>query len=321
MKTLFFVLLSLASLSAQTLGTVGSVTPASCIGAGYVSKSCFHAVVSCPGTKDLGLTFAYTNPQPQKASALFFNGSGGTQPNGSGFQSTFTPVGIQIIQVAWDSMWEDTGLTTKNVLAAACRGATVGKYIHDNVHKTGKFGVQGSSAGSGLLAYWLAWYGGASLIDNAQFLSGPVFANIDQGCKVPKAVNISIAPTSGKAWSDMPWYGGPAFSVGQFTGHKCQPSNQTSAADSAAWLAQSVVHTGAVLSYSTPVAQWLCTPGPQQNNSAAQGFLFSSVVTSAKVVTGVNNCGGNEGVGTGTTQAGVRGSVDISNDMVKKLTQ
>jgi len=70
-----------------------------------------------------------------------------------------------------------------NIRTAACRPATFLHWVkgtpgNPGLWTQGGMCAQGASAGSGGLAYALAWYGEGSDLDKAVFLSGPVFSDI-----------------------------------------------------------------------------------------------------------------------------------------------
>jgi hypothetical protein len=258
--------------------------------------NCFAAQVSCPNTQNLSLTFGYLNPagivpgvtQP-KGAVVFFNGSGGTTPGGSGYDDTYFRSGYAIVQMAWADDWEQTydpfGSGTPlygNIQNAGCRPATFLNYVYGGFFATvlssnsqAGFCAQGTSAGSAQIVYSLAYYGAGSWLDNVELTSGPVFGDIKQGCEEPDAGPVVVCPSGqwgcqlggGSSWTLGPTYlAGPAPSVAQWTNDPyCQNTYPvaTPPASNARWLAQSIVDlgTGATPSYSYPataVSAWLC---------------------------------------------------------------
>jgi hypothetical protein len=250
---------------------------------------------------------------------VIFNGASGTTAGAQNYIAPYISAGFSTVQIAWATAWQDTGLNTKSILTAACRVATIGQYIHDNVYTTGGFAVQGGSGGAGAGGYWLAWYGGGNVIDNAELASGPVYSDIEQGCEVPLAPPVTIIPTDGTPWLDvMSYRGGPQNGVSTQTGYTCQPSKgSTSEAADASWLSQSIVQTGATLSYpNTNVSGWLCNNG--LNNSSGEAWLFYSQMTSPYSLTSLTGCTSAESVDEGLTPEGLTGTTAIINDMVTK---
>lgn len=109
--------------------------------------------------------------------------------------SDYATAGYAVVQTAWATDWEDTddglGMTAPppapSILNAACRPATFLNFIaNSSQYRTSGKGMcaQGASAGSGAVAYSMAWYGLGSQLNNVELLSGPVFSNIEIGCQV-----------------------------------------------------------------------------------------------------------------------------------------
>jgi hypothetical protein len=326
-----------------TPGSVINVAALSTCPTGYATgMSCSQATVVCPGTADLNVTYGYMAPPsgPINGTVFFHAGGSGDVPLGI---SEYIPpysntAGFALVQMAWASSWEDTGLTVKNVGVAACRPATLMNYIFQQVATPGGAKcAQGFSAGSAAVGYALAWYGAGSYLDNAELLSGPVFSDIEQGCMVPQPPQLSVCtpgqfgcPTNiNSEFLDFPAYdtggSGTATGVGLITGDaSCDGSANTTPQSNANWKAMSIVNGTTTPSFSYPktaMAGWVCNNG--LNPSAAQGDLFYQQFTGPGQTAGfslypVTNCLQAEGVGSGTVDSlgGEIGSVAISNDMI-----
>jgi hypothetical protein len=325
----------------SALGSVINVAALPTCPTGYATgMSCSQATVVCPGTADLNVTYGYMAPPsgPINGTVFFHAGGSGDVPLGI---SEYIPpysstAGFALVQMAWASSWEDTGLTVKNVGVAACRPATLMNYIFQQVATPGGAKcAQGFSAGSAAVGYALAWYGAGRYLDNVELLSGPVFSDIEQGCMVPQPPQLSVC-TPGQfgcppnsEFPDFPSYdtgsSGTATGVGLITGDaSCDGSANTTAQSNANWKAMSIVNGTTKPSFSYPqtaVAGWVCNNG--LNPSAAQGDIFyqqftSSGQTAAFSLNPVTGCSGAEGVGSGTVASlgGEAGSVAISNDMI-----
>jgi len=214
------------------------------------------------------------------------------------------------------------------VKTAACRPATLLNFFHQNFYDgNGGMCAQGASAGSAAVAYSLTWYGASDYLDKVELLSGPVLSDISVGCSVPKVGALTVCSTGqfgceGAPWADKPQYvQGAQIAVGEWTGHTCQATTQTSAATNASWKAMSIVDGTLQANFfyaQTALAGWLCSNGV--NNSAAEGQIFyqqfsSRAQTAEYSVTRVDGCGGSEGLEVGTTAAGKNGFVAISSDM------
>ncbi|MGA8763753.1 MAG: hypothetical protein WB562_12880 [Candidatus Sulfotelmatobacter sp.] len=339
---LFFVLslsLSLQTAWAQSPLPLGSVTGIAalhpCPMGYFPGASCFEATVSCPNTLDIRVTYGFINPEGvPRGMVVFFNGSGGTTPyggsnRGRAYTETYAQAGFQIVQSAWETDWEDSGISSaRSVKTAACRPATLLNYFHQILYEgDGGMCAQGASAGSAALAYILSWYGGSNYLDKVELLSGPVLSDIEQGCAMPKAGAVSVCSPGqfgceGAPWVDKPQYvQGAQLAVSSWTGHTCQPANQTLPATNASWKAMSIVDGSNAPDYSYPqtaLAGWLCSNG--LNNSAAEGQIFyqkfsSRAQTAEYSLNRVDGCGGSEGLDVGTTTRGQNGFTAISSDM------
>lgn len=323
---------------------LGAVTHAdklsSCPQGYYPGATCYQATVTCPNTVDASVTYGYTNPSGiQRGTVVLFSGGDGTQPQpGSpgvaSFDTNYLQAGYQIVQTAWATDWEDTGLPgAKSIKAASCRAATLLDYIYQTIYDhNGGMCAQGVSAGSGELAYALAWYGASDYLDKVELLSGPVFGDIEQGCMKPDASPVTVCPAGqfgcvGAAWQDRPQYvGGSEYAVGNWSGHKCQPPGKSTPVQSnESWKSMSIVDGSTEPSFSYPktaMAGWLCSNG--LNNSAAEGeFFYSEFTNHSQVadysVTRIENCEGSEGVSSGTTPRGKLGLDAITADMTSPL--
>ena len=298
------------------LGNVTGITPVAC-GSGFAANSqCSQATISCPGT--VNLQFTYGVKQGTGAGTiLIYNGAAGVNAGGANYVASLNPAGFTTVQVAWATDWQDTGLTTKNILTAACRPASVGQFVHSNLYTTGGYGVLGGSAGAGAVGYWLAWYGGANILDNVELASGPVYSDVEQGCEVPGANSVTIVPTDGSPWTDtLNFRGGPQNGLTTETGYTCRPgTGNTSTSANAGWLAQSTVQPGWTSSYpNTNISGWVCNNA--ENNSEAEAWLFFSQITSSFSLTAISGCTDSETVDGGYTPQGILGSTAISNDLL-----
>lgn len=343
----WFTAWAFAQSSPLPLGTISDVRSAPSCPVGYATgASCFTAMVSCPNTLDLPFTFGYENPQQGGAMSgtiVFFNGADGTVPGGSEFATALLQAGYRLVQINWDTAWEDalSGVGT-DIKTAACRPATFLNFVHQNLYTSGGMCGWGSSAGSGALAYSLAWYGAADYMDSVELLSGPVFSDIERGCAVPPAPPVFVCPNGqlgcntgfeGGWLEDVQYVNYPALD--QWTGiNACDGGQTTSVRDDEDWKSMSIVDgtSGPTFVYPrTNMAGWLCAtsipstcnPGECPNNSAAEGEIFYEQFTDgAQIanysVTRIDQCNGPEGVNPGVTPQGVSGLTAITQDMIAK---
>ena len=315
---------SSASFNSQPPGQTGvfNVRPGACTNSS--SPDCFTATVGCTGTADIGVSVLTTNPTGTVKGTIFLHGGAGgedfydvTSGNTSYLQS-YLDAGFRVVQVAWDSNWEDTGLDTKSVKSAACRPATLLKYVYDTVHGgpsgAGAMCAQGHSGGSGALAYILAQYHGGSYLDKVMLTSGPVFSDIEQGCMRPKAPAVTICPAAQFGCVGDSWQADPQLPTNRAywtSDSTCEgKESTTSSASNTAWKAMSIVDglSDSTFTYpQTAVSGYLCGNGlgPAQ----AQGGLFyqnftSSSQTAAFSLYRVDGCADAEDIDDGFLSAG-----------------
>jgi hypothetical protein len=298
------------------LGNVSLVSEISCPSWAVAGLACYEATVSCPGTADVGVTYAVSPAISTKGTVVFLAGTNVNLPSNynNDYINAYEGSGYGIAEFNWNSQWEDTGGVAKNILTASCRPATMLQYVHDKIYTGGNFLAQGFSAGSGAVAYALAWYGLNKVLNGVELLSGPVYSRIDDGCIVPYVPLVSVIPTNGAVFEDAPQYFEPAQRITMVTGFTCLPSFDTSIAAADAWYANSIVQLDGLYRYpKTKISAWVCNNG--MNPSAAQGYLFMAAVTSPWKLTAISNCQGAEGVGQGLTPQGMKGAQAIIADL------
>jgi len=322
-------------------------------------------VTNCPNVSDLGFTYSYDAPASPKGTIVFLSGAGGTDDTGDvGFAGDYFAQGYEVVQVEWANEWEFTGgngtnTFPANVRLAACRGSTLLNFIFNTNNSTLYSGggrcVQGSSAGSGITAYALTFYGAGSYLDAVEFKSGPPIADFERGCEEPPPMDVTICPPgqsqcqlgSTSSWTLSPTYTGAASGVRNWTGdNSCAvPGTNTSSASNQAWLQQSIVNDGTgspTYSYpKTSMTAWLCQTifesnmcvggqggSPQDfcpNNSSSQAEIYYNKVTSPYKIYAVQNCDGPEGVaGTDPTVSALgnlNGTTAIENDMLAQCVK
>jgi hypothetical protein len=263
------------------------------------SVTCRRISVSgCPGAPALGATvwIVKLSPQAPLAGTIFLHdGRGGTFNFTSGgvdpssfrhtLESNYESAGFQLVDIAWDSDWENLTPNATSTRVAACRPATVAHWIWSNplLHNSRRdigFCGQGHSAGSAAMAYSLAWYGLDGIFDNVMLTAGPVFSRIDCGCDtgIPGGVcslqqlcpELPLAAMEAKlGYPDVArsWIDG---NEGTST---CGTDNTGTNPGDPKWHQDSVLASGANLDYpKTAVSAWYCTSGI--NNSPAEGSFF-----------------------------------------------
>jgi hypothetical protein len=255
-----------------------STTPAVCQTA---------TVTGCPNAANLNFTYSYDAPASPKGTIAFISGGAGNVDAGdAGAAGYYFSQGYEVIQIEWADDWElttipsanggsDTTTYTSNIQLAACRNATLLSYIftggNTTLYSGGGRCAQGSSAGSAAIAYALTFYGAGNYLDAVELISGPPLADIEQGCEVPTAPELTVCPTGQvgcQLGGSSPWVLGPQYTgaksgVQSWTGDPtCAAGVNTSASSKQAWLQQSIVNDGSnnpVYSYpNTAMSAWLC---------------------------------------------------------------
>jgi hypothetical protein len=324
------------------LGTVSSVSSQTCPTDFSSGMTCFQATVSCANTDDMGVIYGYKTPAGAVKGTIFLHaGAGGTTafslgPTGQSYIDSYYGNGYRVVQLEWASQWETaTSAGTENIKTAACRPATLLKYVYQNVHGgsvgAGAMCAQGHSAGSAAMAYALTWYQADSFLDKAILTSGPVLGDIEAGCQVPNVPPITVCPSGQYGCVGQPWSDAPQFQQGmnapqEWTGDKtCNnvPAREsTSAASNTAWKAQSIVDGSASANFSYPktaLSGWLCSNG--LNPSAAQGeYYFENIngpsQAAAFSLNRVDGCPGAEDIWNGTISSGESAFTASVNDML-----
>lgn len=326
------------------LGTMSVPTPLSrCPTGFYPGASCFQSIVTCAATAPLLVTYGYRAPSgPVKGTVLMHDGGGGTTPfshgprDGRTFPESFLNAGYRIVQLSWASDWEDTGLPRKNIRVAACRPATLMKFIYENVHggasAPGGMGALGHSGGTGALGYALSWYGAGEYLDKAMFSSGPVFSDLSQACEVPPKPIVICAPSQFGCTEGGPWTASPevgemhATEMRTYSGiASCSDeSHPPTPSELDSLRAMSIIDRNDAVFVNFPrtaVSAWLCTAFdvPAGPLGAMYFFHFTSPAqTAAYSLNPVSNCSG-EGTWNGMhTVNGV--PVDAFALMVQDMT-
>jgi hypothetical protein len=272
--------------------------------------ACYALTVDCSNVDSnlmpLVGTIAVSTPVSPKGTIFLHNGSSGTSYLNQGSSTTsyaqaYYAAGFRVVQIAWaEPGWQKAYSNSpplEPLAYAACRPATVLSHVYGHFHQAGTaMCAQGHSAGSAAMAYSLSTYGSSSYLDNVLLTSGPVYADIQEGCQYPNVVpSITLCAggvgcDANTPWTDFPQYvntpnGGAAKAVAGYTipGSNCNNwkmnGMHTTSAQNMDWKNMSVTSSIAVYDYpNTSLHAYLCAPPSDsddtQNNSAAQGWLF-----------------------------------------------
>ena len=228
-----------------------------------------------------------------------------------------------MVQSAWDSDWEDTGTSTKNIAYAAGRAAAFLSYIKTTlyapIHSSNPLAgmcAQGNSGGGAAIAYTLSWYGSGSFLDKAEMLSSPPLSDIAEGCGVFTGSNLltTVCPAgqlgcnsanNPSSWTVTPYYTDARTGVRAWSddvtlgaaGVCRRTDGNTSTQAGTEWKAMSI-SDGTVGTFSYPktsMTAWLCSSVASadglndgtMNNSSSQAQLFFQNFTSSSQTFGL----------------------------------
>jgi hypothetical protein len=247
MKWLVWLALAATAAGAE-LGKVTD-TGEGCPAGPIAGTTCRRVTVSCPGLKDLTALLRVTQPAAGKALrgtvVLGSGGNGGTFYAGpgavAGLVRDLAEMGFLVVDRMWDGGWvtQEGGLKKE-----ACRYATLLTWVHDTVHRGGKFVATGNSGGSAEIGYALTAYGRGAILDVAIPTSGPPTARLDYTCAAQASAEWTVLCSS------LIPEGAIACKPGCMLGPANGVCRQVSGRPTEAQLAEdSVVHPGAVLAY------------------------------------------------------------------------
>jgi hypothetical protein len=264
---------------ALPLGTVTVLGPATCPGGATKGATCTSVKVACPGIPDLTAILGEAIPSgTPRGTIILHSGSGGTTFLNSGFGTPYVNDGFRVVQLAWTTDWEDTGGV--GLKSASCRGATVFKYVFDNVHggdRTTGFCAQGTSGGGAAIAYSLAQYGLANFFDYVIIAAGPGVARMDYGCDQALYTGPPLDLCSEITSAPYTYFSGGKVNTWENT-TTCDAKSPLSS-DIKKWAADSIVTSGANFTYPKTAMSWYFCATPPVNNSTGEGkFLIDRVV-------------------------------------------
>jgi hypothetical protein len=303
--------------------------------------SCYAATLNgCSGVDNLQFVYGVEvlSGITPHGTIVFFPGDGGDEASDGANEisliESYVDADYQVVQIAWGAGtlgsngqdWEVTdtggGTNAASILNAACRPATFLNWVRNGNSGVGGgiwggnggMCAEGHSAGSGALAYSLAWYNagastaswGAGYLDHAIFTSGPVFSDIEQGCEVNSSGQNNQSTTicqntnqlGCKGWSgylnaeySLEYTSGYKSEVNQWTGATgpaCANNSQQTTFNSQ-WFQQSILYDLGTQQPSftypkTSMSAWMCASvqsGVQVNNAAPEGQLFWAEFTDA----------------------------------------
>jgi hypothetical protein len=261
------------------LGTVTVLGAATCPGGATKGATCTSVNVACPGIPDLTAILSEAIPTgTAKGTIVLLSGSGGTTFLNSGFGTPYVNDGFRVVQLAWTTDWEDTGGV--GLKSASCRGATVFKYVFDNVHggdRTTGFCAQGTSGGGAAIAFSLAQYGLSNFFDYVIIAAGPGVARMDYGCDKALYTGPPLDLCSEITSAPYTYFSGGKVNTWENT-TTCDAKSPLSS-DIKKWAADSIVTPGANFTYPKTAMSWYFCATPPVNNSTGEGkFLIDRVL-------------------------------------------
>lgn len=185
--------LAAAPVAAQELGTV---TPlgSSCAGGagGFPNSTCQRLRIQKAGIPSIDVDVRVIEPTvgvPYLGTVLIASGGNGAEyyagPGGGGaIVQALLDSGLRVVDRRWSYGWFNSSAFVR---PQSVRYATLLKWVYENVHTGGPFGVTGNSGGAAEIGYALTTWGSDSLVDVAVVSSGLILSRIDYLCTEPSA--------------------------------------------------------------------------------------------------------------------------------------
>jgi hypothetical protein len=183
------LILCISVCAATETPRLGSVTevPDPCPAGPIANTTCRRLQVSCPGMKTIEVQLRITEPAPGKplrGTVVMGSGGGGNsfyagQPPAQPLVKDIAAMGFLVVDRAWTGGWttHEGGLKKES-----CRYATLLTWVHDHLHKEGKFVATGNSGGSAEIGYAMTTWQRGDILDLAIPTSGPPIARLDYAC-------------------------------------------------------------------------------------------------------------------------------------------
>ncbi|HUJ57216.1 MAG TPA: hypothetical protein VLX92_01930 [Kofleriaceae bacterium] len=246
------------------------------------SYRCAVLTVSCPGTDDIQVDVALTPGSADKGVISTHSGTDGMTFLTTPVVTGMIKAGWSLAQIAWHSPWEcphtcgtDTTppATRSGIVEAACRPATVMRWIHDQAQAedgspflpAGKpYCGHGSSGGSGAFWYALTRYQLGDLLDYVVLQASTPFGRIDVGCDPTTKATLVPAPCDNLATAPPQVFvnftdGGTNTASVFNTWLSTSSCDVAPSADEMALYARSsIVGPGADFEFATPVTTYDC---------------------------------------------------------------
>jgi hypothetical protein len=243
--------------------------------------------VSCPRINPIRCLLQITEPAAGVSlRGTVVLGSGGY---GNGFYATalvqqLSTMGFLVVNRSWEGTY---GWITAEggLVPESNRYATLLTWIHDHIHKGGKFVAAGESAGSAELGYALTTWGRAAILDLALPLSGPPMARLDYACVTPEtpqwtSLCASITPHGATQCPTQACMLNPENPFNVCTQVSAKPTAEQ-------LLNDSVFHPGATLNY--PMVVHFIYGAQDCGEPVPNGLTYANAVTSKTIIDFVPN--------------------------------
>jgi hypothetical protein len=251
----------------------------------------------------------------------FSGGDGTSAPTEYDASLVASPLCFRLLDVMWDTAWEDNGLSTGgpigrggNVLAASGRAHALIAWARAfaRTSPTSPFCGRGSSGGSSELLYELFHASGDAIFDHVQLQHSTPFARFDKGCTATIPDEGANVVCSGLPATTSPQYGPAAGFVSGIVHERApdgtnrcdQPNITLSPTELAALHAMSIVTPGlAPLTLRrTTVTALMCSMAPNATQGqaveifgvnadlASAGMASYTGIIDVQVATPFNGC-------------------------------
>ncbi len=181
------------------LGSATSQVLPNCpVVAGVTPGTCYSLVLSCPGVADFNGYLWVNSPAGTPVGTVLLT-TGGTSvdlyadPNafkyGANVVNGLLAAGYVTVQTSFGGVFNSNQTHgweagPGGIRRAACRYATLAKWVQENLGQAGKpMCATGNSAGGALIGYALAHYGGDSILTLVEPTSCPPYSRLDYSCE------------------------------------------------------------------------------------------------------------------------------------------
>ena len=180
MRLLLLGLSASARLFAQSSPPLGIVSESSsaCPAGPIANTVCRRFEVSCPDIKPIQVSVRITEPStgiPFRGTVVMGSGGAGGgfyagEEGGRILAKDVAAMGFRVVDRAWAGGWPTA---EGGLIKESCRYATLLTWVHDHLHKEGKFVATGNSGGSAEISYALTTWGRGDILDLAIPSSAP----------------------------------------------------------------------------------------------------------------------------------------------------